>query len=102
MKLDKDKKDGGRIINWQLHTLSVQKRKVQQLFNQEVKMPQVQVFTGDSEDRGTHTRSSIIINYDVKSGLVETLNTIYTLVGDGGTDRFFDRDLKDSVCSIFY
>jgi hypothetical protein len=47
-------------------------------------------------------RSSIIINYDVKSGLVETLNTIYTLVGDGGTDRFFDRDLKDSVCSIFY
>ena len=100
------KKDGGTIINWQLHHLSAPLDKVKEMIP-DFKMDEVVMFTGtvvhDPAGRfedGWHMRSSIIVDFDKETGIVETENTIYKLEGEEGGDTF--PDLGDGVMGIFY
>lgn len=102
------KKFGGKIENWQLHRLSPsikQLKKYRPELN--IKVDRLMRFTGtvveDPTGRfapGFHMRSSLILDLDEKTGVCETENTMYILVGEEGGDVF--PDLGDGVMKIQY
>lgn len=103
------KKDGGIIKNWQMHTISKDPEFLakEKKFNTDFEMDAVMVFTGtiveDPTGRwkpGFHMRSSLILNYDKETGIVETANTIYKLDGEMGGDVF--GDMGPDALKIFY
>ncbi len=100
-----EKKDGGIISHWELHTLSFTPEKANEM-GYEVYTDKVYVMTGtvvsDPTGRwlpGYHMKSSVISKMDLEEGVVETQNTFYKLEGERG-DVF--PDLGDGVGSIFY
>lgn len=105
-----NKKNGGVIKNWQIHTVSndiVQAKRVFPEINFGVN--KTMVFTGtvvvDYAERwpaGNHMRSSLIVEYDPDTGRVETLNTYYLLSGPKGDHMLGCVDLRGLVMSIFY
>lgn len=103
------KKDGGKIKNWQLHHIVIpegHEKEFKEAFP-EVMYPPI-MFTGTLVDDptgrwqpGYHMRSTYFVSFDRKTGVVETLNTIYKL--DMKTENM-DRlpDLGNAVLGIFY
>lgn len=103
------KKDGGTIKNWQMHVLYEDDKSVEMLKNTHPNagVDKIMMFTGivleDPTGRwlpGYHMRSTVILNYDEETGEVETLNTMYKLLGEGGNDVV--PDLGKRVTNIFY
>jgi hypothetical protein len=107
-----DKKDGGKIENWQLHHIEVPEEHMDLFWEHfpELKDNKIYpvMFTGTVVDDptgrwvpGYHMRSTYIINLDRETGIVETLNTIYKLdMKTEGMDRI--PDLGNAVLKIFY
>jgi len=102
------KKDGGTIVNWQLHTMSKDPDVLEKAkeMNPGFEMDVVAVFTGTVKDDptgrwqpGYHMRSTLILKFDRKTGMCETQNTMYKLEDEGGD--IFD-DLGTGVMGIFY
>jgi len=102
------KRFGGRIENWQFHRIELDKASVKELkkLYPDIPVP-VRVFTGTIASemhpkypKGFHMRSSLVIKRNKKRKLVETLNTVYRLVGKEGGDVF--PDLGKGVFNIFY
>jgi hypothetical protein len=93
------KKDGGTIKNWQLHTLS---RKYQEAYPETLGKILTGIVVEDPTGRwlpGYHMKSSLVVSFD---GLyVETLNTIYRVVGEMG-DTTLGGDWGDKVLGVFY
>ena len=92
------KKNGGTIKNWQLHTLSDR-------FDTTGTLGKVLTGTVVEDPLGRwepcmHMRSSLVVAFD---GLhVETLNTIYKVVGPEGEKVLPSGDLGDFVVGITY
>jgi len=107
-----EKKDGGKIKNWQLHHLTFEEGQ-QESFNKiypELKEHDIEpmMFTGtiveDPVGRwesGWHMRSSLIVKLDRKEGIIETLNTIYHVDMDTENQDSMP-DLGNGVLEIFY
>ncbi len=104
-----DKKDGGKIEKWQIHHLQIPEggeEKFKEVFPNIIFQPIV--FTGTVVNEptgrwkpGDHMRSSYIVSFDKKTGIVETLNTIYKLDMDTeGLDIV--PDLGNGVLNLFY
>ena len=97
------KKYGGVITNWQIHNLSSTQDDIENVYPGMGAKPMV--FTGtvlkdsDRWEEGFHMKSSLIVDIDRKSGIIETLNTRYDVVNEGN-DIF--PDMGDSVTKIFY
>ncbi len=107
-----EKKNGGKIKNWQLHHLTLSEGQ-EESFNKmypELKDAGLKpmMFTGtvveDPLKRwkvGWHMRSSLIIKIDRKEGIIETLNTIYEV--DMKTENQDSLpDLGNNALDIFY
>lgn len=104
-----DKKDGGTIKNWQLHILYEDAKSVAMAKKTHPHMgvDKIMMFTGivveDPTGRwlpGYHMRSTVILNHDKETGIVETLNTMYKLQGEMGGDVV--GDMGKDVMKIFY
>ena len=110
-----EKKHGGTIDNWQVHNLSTPQEKIDEVYPGENLNPMV--FTGtvvggsDRWKNGYHMRSSLIVNIDRENGIIETRNTIYKVLTEGGdvTSESMaslmnkpSSDLGDAVMGIFY
>ncbi len=102
------KKDGGIIVNWQLHTISKEKDHlvIAKENNPDFDMNAVAVFSGTVKEDptgrwvpGYHMRSSLILKLDRNTGICETQNTIYTLEDEGGDCL---PDLGAGIMNIFY
>ena len=83
------KKDGGVIKDWQIPQLPATQEQIDQVHPGKGAKPML--FTGtvveDPTGRwkpGFHMRSSLIVSHNKKTGVVETLNTIYKLIGPEG------------------
>ena len=105
MNKQPNKKDGGIISHWELHTLSTP-ASVARERGYDVQTDKCYVLTGtvveDPTGRwqpGFHMRSSVICAMDLDQGYIETQNTFYKLQGERG-DVF--PDLGDGVGSITY
>lgn len=102
---NKNKKFGGTIKDWQIHTLSLKQEDIDKLYPNEGLQPLIMTGTV-VEDKlgrwapGHHMRSSLIKKIDRQKGEIETRNTIYKLEGKEGTDIF--PDIGNAVLSIFY
>lgn len=102
---NKNKKFGGTIKNWQIHTLSLKQEDIDKLYPNEGLQPLVMTGTV-VEDKlgrwkpGHHMRSSLIKKIDRQKGEIETRNMIYKLEGKEGTDIF--PDIGNAVLNIFY
>lgn len=103
------KKDGGTIKNWQMHIVSDRATHltIAKDLNPDLEMDKLMVFTGtvveDPTERwqpGYHMRSTLVLKYNKKTGIVETQNSIYKLEGEEGDDVVGDMGAK--VMSIFY
>lgn len=103
------KKDGGIIKNWQLHHITLTENEAKLFikhFPNAIMHPVL--FTGTVVDDptgrwqpGFHMRSTYIVSFDRKTGIVETLNTIYKLdMKTEGMDGI--SDLGRDVLKIFY
>jgi len=103
------KKYGGKIENWQMHTVSDKPEDVAraaQMYD-DFEMDKVMAFTGNVVDdplgrweKGWHMRSSLVFSHNKETGEVETMNTRYTLIGEEGGDVF--GDMGPAVMKIFY
>ena len=110
------KKNGGTIDNWQVHTLSLKPEDIEKVYPGKCLKPIV--FTGTIVNQGNgkfsighHMRSSLIVNIDRERGIIETKNTIYNVLNEGG-DGVSDSlaqllgketsDLGDDVMKITY
>jgi len=106
------KKNGGTIKNWQIHTLTYSKKDMEQLkkmYPTALTKPNPMVFTGTVvEDKagrwkpGDHMRSSLICKITKtgkNTGLIETQNTIYKVINEGG-DIF--PNIGNDALNIFY
>jgi len=111
------KKQGGTIDNWQTHTLSIKQETIDKVYPGENLTPMVFTGTNVSENgvgkwmAGNHMRSSLIVNIDRENGVIETRNTIYKVLTEGGDETSTDMaeilgkdgpDLGDAVMGIFY
>lgn len=101
-----EKKEGGTLEKWQLHTLSVSVEKAKEL-GQDIQTDKCYVLTGviaeDPTGRwqpGHHFRSSLVVAMDLDKGIVETQNTIYYVKGPGNNDIV--PELGDAVTGLFY
>jgi len=103
----------GIIKNWQIHTLSVDKKEIKKLYPKDNLQPLILTGTvvKDYKQRwlpGYHMRSSLICFHDKENNLIYTKNSIYKLQGPSGDDRVFNlddpnkKDLGDFVLSLFY
>jgi len=103
------KKDGGIVKNWQLHILyddEVSAKKAKDV-HPNMGVDKLMVFTGTVVDDptgrwlpGYHMRSTLVLNHDTETGIVETLNTMYKLEGPGDNDVI--PDMGKEVMNIFY
>ena len=103
-----NKKDGGTIVGWQLHTLSTSPDKFKE-FDYEIDTDKCYILTGTIEDDptgrfapGYHFRSSLVVRIDLDTGIVETQNTVYKVKGPRGDNVLPYEDMGDAVMSIFY
>lgn len=103
------KKNGGKIINWQIHNITVLKEQEERFLKTfpGVSMPPI-LFTGTVSDDptgrwrpGFHMRSTYMVSFDRDTGIFETLNTMYKLdMKTEGKDVI--SDLGNDVLKIFY
>ena len=111
------KKEGGTIDNWQVHTLSHTQKIIDEAYPGENLTPQVFTGTSVSENgvgkwmTGNHMRSSLIVSIDRVNGVIETRNTIYKVLTEGGDittqnmAKLMGKDSDDignAVMNIFY
>ena len=102
------KKDGGTIKNWQLHHLTHTQKDIESVYPGKNAKPLI--FSGTVVDDptgrwlpGYHMRSSLIVKMTKNadgSHSVETLKTLYKLIGDGGDDVI--PDMGNNITKIFY
>lgn len=114
-----NKKNGGVIENWQVHTLSMSQEIIDKVYPGENLKPLI--FTGTVKEdvlgrwkTGYYMRSSLIVNIDREKGIIETRNTIYKVVNEGndsisqsmssllGNKDATDNDIGDNVMSLFF
>ncbi len=102
------KKDGGTIVNWQIHNLSISPEKLKEKYP-EVTTGKSQILTGTVKEGhyrfedGWHMRSAMIAEYDEENGIVKSVSgTVYKLEGPEGDPTFGDKDAGDFVSRIFY
>lgn len=106
------KKDGGLVRNWQIHHLTIPPDMIRDykwltdMYPDILYDPGPLVFTGtivhDAAQRwqpGDHMRSSYIVAIDRDKGVIETQNTIYKVINEGG-DIY--PDLGNGILKIFY
>jgi len=102
------KKDGGIIVNWQLHTISKKEEHLEaaRKLNPGFEMDIVAMFTGTVKEDptgrwqpGFHMRSSLILKLDRETGICETQNTIFKLEEEGEDCL---PDMGAAVLNIFY
>jgi len=113
----KMKRDGGTIDHWQIHNLSHTQETIDGVYPGENLKPMVFTGTNVSENgvgkwmAGDHMRSSLIVNIDRENGTIETRNTIYKVLTEGGDETSENMakllgkdspDLGDGVMGIFY
>lgn len=86
------KKQGATIENWQFHYLYPTMEQAQKR-GMDIQIDEVLMFTGtvvvDPSGKfqpDHHMRSSIICKYDPETGICETQNTVYVLLGEEGGD----------------
>jgi hypothetical protein len=103
----------GIIKNWQIHTLSISKDKLNELMPGDDFEPLILTGTVEKDfkgrwEKGYHMRSSIVKHFDKKNKIVQTKNSLYKLKGKQGDNIIFDpadpdkKDLGDFVLSIYY
>lgn len=99
------KKDGGTIKNWQTHKLTFTKKQIESSYPGSHAKPIM--FTGtvvkDPTGRwkpGHHMRSSLVVSLNRKTGICETINTMYKLIGKEGGDIF--PDLGNKILDVYY
>jgi hypothetical protein len=87
------------VKNWQIHNLTDRwAKQFPEGINKILTGTVVDDPTGQWEV-GFHMRSSMIVK--IEKGLVETLNTLYSLEGEEG-DKYLGGDIGDAVVGIFY
>jgi len=105
------KKNGGVITQWQFHTLGsseetlAKARRFHPTFNMDVACVLTGTVQSDPTGRwqpGNHMRSSLILNYCAETGVVETKNTIYTIMGKQGDPVLGGMDIGLAALSLFY
>lgn len=104
----KKKKDGGIIKDWQLHHLTCTQEEIDAVYPDKNGKPLM--FSGTVVDDptgrwspGYHMRSSFIVRVTKNadgSHTIETLNTIYKVIGEEGTDII--PDMGNNITKIFY
>ena len=106
-----DKKFGGTIRNWQLHTI-VKADDEEGMTRCRQHAPDMMtenayIFTGTVEEDPTGRfeidwkfKSSLVVNVDRENGIIETLNTIYK-VKDEGND-YTGGDLGPAAMGIYF
>ena len=114
------KKNGGTIRNWQVHTLSMSQEIIDKTYPGENLKPML--FTGTVKkdvlgrwEKDHYMRSSLIVSIDREKGVIETRNTIYKVVDEGGDsvsqsmsgllDKNKDAkndDIGDNVMNLFF
>lgn len=82
-----NKKDGGIIKDWSLHTLSTGQQLMTGIV---VKDP-----TGRFEE-GWTMRSSLVVNVDREKGIVETENTFYSVENE------IDWDIGSAILGMYF
>lgn len=101
------KKDGGTIMQWQLHTTSVPVERAHKK-GIDVKTDKCYILSGtvvhDPNGRwvpGDHMKSSLVVDIDFEKGYAETRNSTYRLDGPQG-DPILGGDLGDTIFAVFY
>jgi len=105
--MDMTKKDGGRLTGWQLHTLTDDMEAAKRIRpDLDIKTDKVYKLTAtvvaDYLGRwnpGDHMTSSIVVEFDEETMMVETENTLYHLEGEPGDVL---PDLGPNINKIFY
>jgi len=105
------KRRGGTIKNWQLHHLTIpggeENQKLFAEYNPTAMLdPGPIMFSGTVVDDpagrwrpGFHMRSSYIVSIDREKGIIETQNTVYRVIEEGGDVL---PDLGNDILKIFY
>ena len=103
------KKFGGVIRNWQLHHLTLKKndlKEFKKIYPEVLFKPGPVIFTGTVKSdptkrfqKGFHMRSSYIVLINRKKGIIETVNTIYKVIKEGG-DIY--PDLGNDILNVSY
>ena len=103
-----DKKDGGVLTGWQLHNVSDDVERVNQRYDIHIKTDKVYILTGTVKEDptgrwlpGYHMRSSVVIDIDRETGIVETKNTIYKVEGEEG-EHVLPGNMGPAVLGLFY
>lgn len=104
------KKEGGRLTNWQFHTIFEDVEKANEHLAKEGRGPittdkvyklsatVVEDYLGRWQP-GDHMRTSLVLSYDKETGRLETENTVYYLEGE---PEDVLPDLGRGIDSIFY
>ena len=106
-----DKKFGGTIKNWQLHTVCKANEEERMLtllqHAPDMMTEDAYIFTGTVEEDPTGRfevdwkfKSSLVVNVDRENGIIETINTIYK-VKDEGND-YTGGDLGRAAMGIYF
>ena len=101
-----EKRIGGTLTNWQVHTLNFTPEEMEKAYPGADALPMMitAIVKDDPTGRwtpGYHMRTSCVVKLYLQTGLLETVNTIYRLEGEPG-DPFFPDDLGNGVLNIFY
>ena len=98
------KKQGATIRNWQIHNLNYAKGAIEKIYPGTKAKPMV--FTGTvvkdptgKWQTGDHMRSSLIVSINKARTRIETINTVYTVMNEGGD---VVGDLGNNVLKLFY
>ena len=103
------KKDGGTITSWEMHKLPYTVEEVEQVYPGENLTPFVisGMVVDDPTGRwlpGYHMKSSLIVKLNRQTGVLETRNTMYKLLGKEVKDSVVEavKALGGDVRDIFY
>ena len=101
-----EKKDGGVLTNWQIHTLDFTDEEMEKAYPGAgaQKMMISAIVVHDEAGRwppGYHMRTSCVVKLDIENGILETINTMYKLEGPAG-DPYISEDLGNTILTIHY
>ena len=103
---NKNKKPfGGIIKDWQVHTLTITKKAIDEVYPGEDLQPMVISGTVVKDELGRwrpgyHMRTSLVKKLDRKKGEVETRNTIYKLEGTEDADVL--PNMGNNILNVIY
>ena len=109
-----EKKDGGKVRNWQIHNLQLSEaltEQLKQVYPEILYDPNPMIMTGTVVDDptgrwepGHHFKSSYIVGIDKENNIIETRNTIYKVDPDteGQDNVLGGGDWGNNVLSVTY